>query len=191
MRHAFIFIFLCWSGYASAQLNGQYLFHYLDQTDGLLHSQVRGIGQDAKGFIWILTYNGLQRYDGSRFLNFQAVVNPVSGYMTRSELDVDTSDGKINVVKGDHMVRLDPKTMSMKIFEVKDLISHDPGYPPSKFIGENGTSWLVGPKGAIKTEQGTNKTLLAFLNGNSNQQHQNNYILYDSLHGRVLDAHFF
>ncbi|MBL0356860.1 MAG: hypothetical protein IPP72_08180 [Chitinophagaceae bacterium] len=36
----------------------------------MLHTRVNSIVQDNKGYIWILTPNGLQRYDGSRFINY-------------------------------------------------------------------------------------------------------------------------
>ena len=39
--------------------------------DGLASETVNAVEQDEKGFIWIATNNGLQRYDGSSFLTFQ------------------------------------------------------------------------------------------------------------------------
>src|ERR1700749_4153087 len=59
----------------SSPLCGQsypgYLFRHIGQTDGLLTSGVTSITQDKQGFIWIGTLNGLQRYDGTRFLNYR------------------------------------------------------------------------------------------------------------------------
>lgn len=55
---------------AYAQQDASYIFRRITQSDGLLHTSVRTIVQDAKGYIWILTPNGLQRYDGSRFVNY-------------------------------------------------------------------------------------------------------------------------
>ena len=49
----------------------QYLFSHLHVRDGLASETVNAVQQDDKGFIWIATNNGLQRYDGSRFLTFQ------------------------------------------------------------------------------------------------------------------------
>jgi ligand-binding sensor domain-containing protein len=37
-----------------------------------------GVAQDAKGFIWIATMNGLQRYDGRRFLTFHHIAGDTS-----------------------------------------------------------------------------------------------------------------
>lgn len=45
----------------------QYLFSHLGMRDGLISNVVNGLEQDAKGYIWIATMSGLQRYDGTRF----------------------------------------------------------------------------------------------------------------------------
>ncbi len=39
-------------------------------SDGLAHSAVRSIFQDAKGYLWIATSEGLSRFDGYRFSNY-------------------------------------------------------------------------------------------------------------------------
>jgi len=48
----------------------QYLFSHLGIRDGLLSEHISQVQQDSKGYIWIASNNGLQRYDGQRFLNF-------------------------------------------------------------------------------------------------------------------------
>jgi ligand-binding sensor domain-containing protein len=58
-----------------AQQKTDYTFHHISQSDGLLHTMVTAIVQDKKGFIWILTPTGLQRYDGSRFVNYPYDLN--------------------------------------------------------------------------------------------------------------------
>ncbi len=45
-------------------------FRRLDARDGLSNSQVNYLFQDARGFIWIGTSNGLNRYDGYRFRTY-------------------------------------------------------------------------------------------------------------------------
>jgi diguanylate cyclase (GGDEF)-like protein len=45
-------------------------FHHLNMDDGLAASSVHALAQDPAGFIWIGTDNGLQRYDGYRFVNY-------------------------------------------------------------------------------------------------------------------------
>ena len=55
---------------AFAQQKADYIFRHISQSDGLLHTTINSIVQDAKGYVWILTPNGLQRYDGSSFVNY-------------------------------------------------------------------------------------------------------------------------
>lgn len=47
-----------------------YTFTQLNTDDGLASNDVRALYQDAKGFIWIGSANGLQRYDGTKFIVF-------------------------------------------------------------------------------------------------------------------------
>ena len=42
-------------------------FRRLDSRDGLSSTQVNTIFRDSKGFVWIGTPYGLNRYDGYRF----------------------------------------------------------------------------------------------------------------------------
>ena len=70
-------IFFC-SEKTAAQQKPEYIFRHINQSDGLLHTMVNSIVQDSKGYIWILTPNGLQRYDGSRFVNYPYDVKDIS-----------------------------------------------------------------------------------------------------------------
>lgn len=46
-----------------------YIFRSIDIEQGLNNKEVLGLTQDARGYMWIGTRKGLQRYDGLRFLN--------------------------------------------------------------------------------------------------------------------------
>ncbi|RYY17767.1 MAG: hypothetical protein EOO04_24965, partial [Chitinophagaceae bacterium] len=48
----------------------EYRFQYLDNTNGLLHNEVNAITQDKRGYIWLGTPKGLQRYDGLRLQHY-------------------------------------------------------------------------------------------------------------------------
>lgn len=50
-------------------------FNHLDTDDGLAQNSVMAMAQDAEGFLWFATENGLNRYDGNGFLHFQADVD--------------------------------------------------------------------------------------------------------------------
>ena len=47
----------------------------LTTSDGLANNTVRHIYQDSKGFIWLSTLNGLNRYDGNSFITIRPDLN--------------------------------------------------------------------------------------------------------------------
>ncbi|MDQ6755606.1 MAG: histidine kinase [Bacteroidota bacterium] len=71
MKQSLIILFIFHAVIALSQQNNNYIFRHIDQSDGLLHNEVLSIIQDSKGFIWIGSANGLQRFDGNRFVNYQ------------------------------------------------------------------------------------------------------------------------
>lgn len=73
IRYFFLF-FLCLvfiAGYT--QTNQQYIFLHSGTQDGLLSNETQAVVQDNQGYIWIASKNGLQRYDGHRFVDFKHV----------------------------------------------------------------------------------------------------------------------
>ena len=50
-------------------------FTHLSTEEGLSQSRVDHMLQDAQGFLWIGTYNGLNRYDGYRFQHYKPEAN--------------------------------------------------------------------------------------------------------------------
>lgn len=57
--------------YSSAQMPAELIFTRITKKDGLASNSTFHTVRDKKGFLWIATQNGLQRYDGSRFLSFR------------------------------------------------------------------------------------------------------------------------
>lgn len=65
-----LFLFLFFVSTAIAQKSYD-VVHY-DENDGLAQRYVTQIVQDRQGFIWISTWNGLDRFDGYEFANFKS-----------------------------------------------------------------------------------------------------------------------
>lgn len=63
MKKAFLILLFILSLKVNARQN-DLIFHSLDSRYGLTYSAVRDIVQDSKGYIWIATLKGLNRYDG-------------------------------------------------------------------------------------------------------------------------------
>ena len=57
--------------HSAAQQSRQYVLTHLNSTSGLASNVVTAVVQDKDGFIWIGSINGLQRYDGNKFLTFR------------------------------------------------------------------------------------------------------------------------
>jgi ligand-binding sensor domain-containing protein len=81
-------------------------------ADGLPNSNVTSIAQDARGFLWFGTQDGLARYDGTRMTVYRPSDKDPhsisSGYITSLALD---ASGKLWVGTSEHGVNLyDPET---------------------------------------------------------------------------------
>ena len=53
----------------------EYSVQFFDDTDGLSHGHISQIAQDTTGMIWIATWNGINRYDGTHFAVFKPSMN--------------------------------------------------------------------------------------------------------------------
>jgi len=82
-------LFLC-LGVAQTRAQQQYLFTRLGTRDGLASNSVLSLAQDAKGFIWIGTSNGLHRYDGHRMLLFQHRINDAHSLPNNVVIQLET-----------------------------------------------------------------------------------------------------
>ncbi|HYH16639.1 MAG TPA: two-component regulator propeller domain-containing protein, partial [Flavisolibacter sp.] len=61
---------------ALSQHRSEYIFtNYSTSNGGLATNLINHIAQDEKGFMWLATYNGLQRFDGNRFITFRNIPN--------------------------------------------------------------------------------------------------------------------
>lgn len=70
-------------------------------NDGLVSNQVRGFYQDQKGFIWILTWEGLSRHDGYAFRNYtiaEGLAHPLINAM------IEGKDGRMYIAENNGTV---------------------------------------------------------------------------------------
>ena len=64
MKKSFFTLILFISSVILNAQQNELMFHSLGSQHGLTYSAVRDIVQDSKGYIWIATLKGLNRYDG-------------------------------------------------------------------------------------------------------------------------------
>lgn len=53
-------------------------FDHYNTFSGLSHNTITGLAQDARGYMWISTSSGLNRFDGTRFIQFHSNNDSVS-----------------------------------------------------------------------------------------------------------------
>ena len=47
-------------------------FEHYTKAEGMSHNTVIGLAQDSTGYVWVATSYGLNRYNGSRFVQFHS-----------------------------------------------------------------------------------------------------------------------
>ena len=62
-----------------AKASSEYFFKHIGVADGLPNATISDIVQDADGIMWFATKQGLSRYDGFRFTNFETANSGISG----------------------------------------------------------------------------------------------------------------
>src|SRR5689334_12639068 len=53
-------------------------FDHYTTANGMSNNIVTGLEQDSAGYVWIATGGGLNRYDGSRFIQFHSTSDTLS-----------------------------------------------------------------------------------------------------------------
>ena len=72
-----------------AQQN-ELMFHSLGSQHGLTYSAVRDILQDSKGYIWIATLKGLNRYDGYNIKQYYKSDDGLSHHIKQAQSFIGT-----------------------------------------------------------------------------------------------------
>lgn len=185
MRYAIPVIFFCICLQLPAQQHINYTFRHIDQRDGLLHNSVLSIRQDARGFMWMLTPNGLQRYDGTRFVNYQGIVNDASRGMTYGAvLYADNRKNEIWVLKDKFMEQLTLSTNRFARYSSEEVMNN-PAFHFDTYTDQSNNRFLVGDKGAFIFKPGALKPLTTILSIHPPYLHEGSIIAVDSILGQT------
>lgn len=145
MRILFTILLLTCSYFASA--NGMSVrFERLLIEDGLSQSSVESVIHDNKGFLWLATHDGLNRYDGYQFKHFRHdPQNPNSLSNSFVTIIYEDSQGQLWVgTKGGGLNRFDADTQTFTRFvhDDVDLQSLSHNYVTSIVEDQQGTLWV-------------------------------------------------
>jgi ligand-binding sensor domain-containing protein/signal transduction histidine kinase len=81
-------LLFCWLQMLAAvvicQQPASYFYSRIGKVNGLAADAAYCVEQDKEGYLWIGTENGLQRYDGVRFVTFRHLVNDASSLSANS-----------------------------------------------------------------------------------------------------------
>lgn len=88
------------------------MFTHYSIDDGLSQHTVMSMAQDSKGVMWMATWNGLNRFDGTRFYTYRVQWGNPSG-LTNSRIDrisLDASDRVWGLTYSQHGCFFNPLT---------------------------------------------------------------------------------
>ena len=121
-------------------------FENITKADGLSQDYVLSLHQDKMGFLWIGTYAGLQRYDGSEFLHFShdpSDSSSISNNVTHAIFE----DGRGRLWFGTEsgLNLFDPRTNSFQRFypDTTTSLGEATGHIRTIVQEKNGKMWLA------------------------------------------------
>ncbi len=130
-----------------AQEDKDYFFQKLSTSNGLSSNYIQSVFQDSRGYIWIGTANGLNRYDGKNIKVYHHdAANPRSLPREDVRRIVEDKDGTLWIGADFGLMEFNPLTEEFKIYR------HEPGNPwddhiPQPFIDSKNNLWVGTEKG--------------------------------------------
>lgn len=85
----FLFLFILSGASAKIEVRSK----QITMADGLANSTVRHFMQDSKGFIWMGTFNGLNRYDGNSFVTYSPSIDNSLSLADRKVYNITEKNG--------------------------------------------------------------------------------------------------
>ncbi len=155
-----LFIALLTAGFCMS-LSGQgYVLTHYRSKDGIGHDHVRTIVADSSGFIWMATWDGLTRYDGTDFVNYHH--DPADStslpYFSVSHIVIDILDNIWITTDNRLLSRFNRATEKFNKFnslggvQLNDLID--------VCQGPDGYLWILLRKGILRYHPATEEVIL-------------------------------
>lgn len=135
-------------------------FKHLTTAEGLSSNEVRAVFEDSNGFVWFATSDGLNRWDGYKFVVFKNYNNDENSLSTNSLLCI-AEDGDKNIWIGtNHGGVVRYSTADEKFYRYA-MVEKDPSSLPGSvvrciYIDSNKAVWIGTHSGLAKYEKGKN-----------------------------------
>ena len=121
-------------------------YKYIGVEDGLSNRRVYAIQKGPKGYMWFLTHNGIDRYDGKDFKQYQLIESgmEVNSMLNLSWLYVGADDTLWEIGRKGRIFRYDVKHDRFQfIYKLPEEVVNGNPYPVSySFIDTNNVIWL-------------------------------------------------
>lgn len=187
MKHIlYLSLFVCvllLSGMLYAQ--GRRIKHF-GVEDGLSNNYIVDIAQDAKGFIWIATEAGLNRFDGKDFI----VYNKSNSGLSSNELNallVDPDEDKIWIgTQRDGLCYFDYETETISKLNADGMLTYDITQLISAY---DGGIWVVHYHLGIDHYNPKTKTFTTFSTSNVKGLDGRNWVAADDGKGNLYVGH--
>ncbi|MEJ7587347.1 MAG: two-component regulator propeller domain-containing protein [Ferruginibacter sp.] len=162
------------------QRSFDYAFRQINQSDGLLHNEVLSVTQDARGFIWIATRNGLQRYDGSSFSYYPDMLSdPLGGQNFGAEIYADKTNNYLWISNGVNLERMNLARYHFTLYDSEKLIK-DSSFIFTPYRDQANDSWLLGDKAIYYHHPITKRNILYQVNILPENSRRTSFIASDS-----------
>lgn len=144
---ALVRVLVCLLLIATGPAEAQRFFH-LTSTDGLSHDLVNGILKGTRGFMWIATRDGLNRYDGYNFTVYRHDPDDPASIRDNLVFDIIERDDQFYIATGLGLDILDRRTDSFSHPGDMELSIHD------IFDDSEGRMWLATNDGVYVFDPG-------------------------------------
>ena len=124
---------------------GQFTIRHYSMEDGLSHNMVKNFQQDNDGYIWISTWNGIDKFDGYTFRNFKSYpADKVKLGNNRIENITKSSLNNIWVRTYDRFVYL----FNTQTEQFENILKQA-GQVSSVFALDKGITWVIADNGDL------------------------------------------
>ncbi len=155
-----LLLFLITATFHLANAQNEIYFSHLGMETGLSNSRANAIIQDHKGFIWVGTWNGLNRYDGYTCTTFQPSFHDSTSISNREIVALmEDSKGNIWIGTSNGLNCLNPESGKLKNYPFHSRIL-------SLFEDPNHTIWVGTWSDGLYNLNPENGEMNHFLQGN-------------------------